>query len=198
MQRTIDLNGDLGEECADDAALLAHLTSANVACGFHAGGPAVMARTVAAALARGVAVGAHPGLPDRAHFGRRAVAVAPADVRALMLYQLGALDAFVRTEGPSQASLFHVKPHGALYHMANADAALAEAVVGAVAEFNAALTLYGPPVGCLVDAARLRGLRFVGEGFADRSYEADGTLTPRDRPGALLTPAAALAQALRM
>jgi 5-oxoprolinase (ATP-hydrolysing) subunit A len=188
VNRTIDLNCDLGESfgayrMGEDAAVLPHITSANVACGFHAGDPSVMRRTVAAAAARGVAVGAHPGLPDLGGFGRREMRVSPDEVYDMVLYQAGALLAFTRAAG---VPLRHVKPHGALYNMACADPALAEPIARAVRDLDPGLAVFGLPGSALEAAARAAGLRFVREAFADRGYAPDGTLLPRGRPGALL------------
>src|SRR6185295_4374774 len=137
---TIDLNCDMGEGMGDDMAMLEHITSANIACGFHAGDPATMRRIVGAALAKGVAVGAHPGLPDRENFGRRAMQVSPADAHAMVLYQIGALAAFAQAAG---GRLNHVKPHGALYNMAARDRQLADAIAKAVHDFDPALIVFG-------------------------------------------------------
>jgi len=184
----IDLNADLGESfgvyrLGDDQALLHFVTSASIACGFHAGDPGTMARAVESCIARGVALGAHPGLPDLAGFGRRAVAVTPAEARDLITYQVGALAAFAARQGQR---LQHVKPHGALYAMAERDPAIAAAIAQAVVEVDAELILMGLSEGRLVAAGRGLGLRVAHEVFADRSYEPDGTLTPRGQPGAVL------------
>jgi len=201
MTLRIDLNCDMGEgfgawTLGRDAELLAWVTSANLACGFHAGDPSVMARTVRLARDRGVAVGAHPGLPDLQGFGRRAMAVSPEEVRLMVLYQVGALAAIARAEG---ARLAHVKPHGALYTMAAADPALARAVARAVRETDPGLALVGLSGSALVAAAEEAGLRPVPEVFADRGYEGDGSLTPRGLPGALVEdPALAAERVLRM
>ncbi|HET6432592.1 5-oxoprolinase subunit PxpA [Dyella sp.] len=197
----IDLNCDLGESfgawrMGEDAALLDLVSSANVACGFHAGDPAIMQRTVALAAPRGVAIGAHVSLPDLQGFGRREMAVTPAEVHAMTLYQLGALHAFAHAAGTAVA---HVKPHGALYNMAARDRALADAIADAVRAFNPALALFGLAGSALLDAGRAAGLRVVAEAFADRRYRADGSLQPRREPDAVIDDAdAATAQALRM
>lgn len=197
----IDLNCDLGESfgawrMGEDAALLDLVSSANVACGFHAGDPTIMQRTVALAAARGVAIGAHVSLPDLQGFGRREMAVTPAEVHAMTLYQLGALHAFARATGTAVA---HVKPHGALYNMAARDRALADAIADAVRAFDPALALFGLAGSALLDAGRAAGLRVVSEAFADRRYRADGSLQPRREPDAVIDDAdAATAQALRM
>jgi UPF0271 protein len=190
---SIDLNADLGEGM-DDEAILPFLTSANVACGMHAGGPAMMERTVALSLARGVQVGAHPGYADRANFGRLDVDLSLDEVESLVLYQIGALDAFVRARG---GRLFHVKAHGALYNRAAKDAGLARAIASAVRRFSPELVLVGLAGSRLIEAAREAGLPAAGEAFADRRYQPDGSLVPRSKPGAVLEdPAEAAEQAL--
>lgn len=178
----IDLNGDLGEG-GPDAALLPLLTSANVACGLHAGSPALMRRTVALARTHGVALGAHPGFADREGFGRRELPVTPEEAYALTLYQLGALSGFAAVEGWPIA---HVKPHGALYNMAARDPAIAGAIARAVHDFDPALVLFGLAGSALVSAGRARGLRVAEEFFADRAYQPDGALVPRGRIEAVL------------
>lgn len=197
MPDRLDLNCDMGESfgawrMGDDEAVLAHVTSANIACGFHAGDAATMQRTAQMALARGVAIGAHPSLPDLQGFGRREMRVAPQEAYALVLYQVGALAGICRALG---TRLHHVKPHGALYNMAARDAALAEAIARAVRDFDPQLVLYGLAGSALVQAARAAGLHAANEVFADRTYQPDGTLTPRTRPDAMLTdPVRAVAQ----
>ncbi len=195
----IDLNADLGEgfgawRLGDDDALLAVVTSANVACGFHAGDPATMQRVCTSAAARGVTIGAQVGYRDLVGFGRRRIDIAPADLFADVLYQLGALDAFARAAG---ARVRYVKPHGALYNTAADDEAQAGAIAAAAAASDAALPLLGLPGSALAHAAAAHGLPFVAEAFADRAYRADGRLVARDQPGAVLaTEAAVVAQAL--
>jgi UPF0271 protein len=179
----IDLNCDLGEDVGDDAGILPWITSASVACGLHAGGPTVMRRTVEAAVAAGVAVGAHPGYPDREGFGRRPVELPAPDIRDLVLYQIGALEAFVRAAG---TRLAHVKAHGALYHAANRRPEIAEAVAEAAAAAGPDVVLVGAPDSALAAAAARRGLRFAVELFADRHYGEDGDLLPRSDPRALV------------
>jgi UPF0271 protein len=197
----IDLNADIGESfgrwsLGDDGELLRSITSANVACGFHAGDPGVMRDTVRAARAAGVAVGAHPGFPDLVGFGRRDLAASPREVSDFVLYQLGALAAIAAAEG---VRLQHVKPHGALYNMAVRDRQLAEAIAAAVAAFDRTLMLFGLPGSELLRAGSEAGLRTAAEGFADRGYAPDGTLIPRDRAGALVRSAdEAAARAVRM
>ena len=198
---TIDLNCDMGESfgawtLGQDAALMPYLTSANIACGFHAGDPAVMRQTVRLALQHGVAIGVHPGLPDLVGFGRRNMDISADEAFEMVVYQLGALGAVARAEG---GVLHHVKPHGALYNMAATNAALAEAIAEAVYKVQPELVLYGLAGSELTKASEKIGLRTAHEVFADRTYQANGTLTPRRQPDALITSAeAAIAQVLRM
>lgn len=185
----VDLNSDLGESfgaytIGSDDRVLALVSSANVACGFHAGDPSVMGATVAACRAQGVAVGAHPGFPDLVGFGRRQLVVTPDQAYGDVLYQIGALAGFCRTNG---APLQHVKPHGALYNMACKDLELARAVTRAVRDFDPALVLLAPAGSCLQQAAKELGVSFGCEVFADRAYEADGSLRDRRKPGAMIT-----------
>jgi len=201
VDKRIDLNSDLGEgfgawRMGDDEAILDQVSSANIACGFHAGDPAVMHRTVQRAAARGVSIGAHPSLADLQGFGRREMRVTPDEVYDLVLYQIGALQGFCRAAG---ARLAHVKPHGALYNMAARDVELARAIAHAVRDFDAALVLFGLAGSALVAAGRDAGLRVANEVFADRTYQPDGSLTPRARADALVHDrAAALAQVRAM
>jgi len=191
----MDLNADLGEGM-DDGPILPFLTSANVACGMHAGGPLVMERTVVQALSRGVRIGAHPSYPDRENFGRTAMDLPLDEVRALVLYQVGALDAFVRSRG---GRLTHVKAHGALYNRAARDAPLARAIADAVRAYGSDLILVGLAGSAQLPEARAVGLRAVGEAFADRRYLPDGSLMPRSQPGSVLHDGAEAAeQALRI
>ena len=194
--RTIDFNCDLGEACGDDAAILPYISSASIACGFHAGSPETMRRTVALCIAHGVAIGAHPSHADRENFGRVAHPITPEDAYALTLYQIGALDGFVRAAG---ARLHHVKPHGALYNQAARDAGLADAIARAVRDHDAALVLYGLSGSALTAAGERLGLQVAHEAFAERRYEADATLTLRTRADASIEdlPTAA-AQVARM
>jgi 5-oxoprolinase (ATP-hydrolysing) subunit A len=185
---TIDLNCDMGESfgaytIGADAEVMASISSANVACGYHGGDPAVMRRTVRLARDAGVAVGAHPGFQDLAGFGRREMRLAPQEVEDMVLYQIGALAAIAQSEG---VRLQHVKAHGALYNMAAKDRALADAIARAVAAFDRSLMLFGLPGSELTRAGAACGLRVVSEGFADRAYESDGSLTPRSRAGAVI------------
>ncbi len=195
----MDLNADLGESfgrwtLGDDERLVAHITSANVACGFHAGDFRVMRDTVRLCRRAKVAVGAQPGYPDLAGFGRRAIPFAPDEVEAMVRYQIGALEAFCRAEG---IEMQHVKPHGALYNSAADDPELAGAIARAVAGFSTDLSLFGlASSAAMAGAAADAGLRFVPEAFADRRYLADGSLQPRDEPGSVIEgrgPAAAQA-----
>jgi UPF0271 protein len=191
----IDLNADLGEGM-DDAAILPLLTSANVACAQHAGSPALMDRTVRLALENGVRIGAHPGYSDRENFGRTNQSLPEDELKALVLYQLGALGAVARARG---AKLVHVKAHGALYNQAAKDAQLARAFAEAVATYDRSLVLVGLAGGAQLDAARAVGLRAAAEAFADRLYADDGTLVPRTQPGAVLhDPKDAAAQAVKL
>jgi 5-oxoprolinase (ATP-hydrolysing) subunit A len=198
----MDLNADLGESygrwtLGDDERLVQHLTSANLACGFHAGDFRVMETTVALCRRAGVAVGAQPGYPDLLGFGRRAMPFEPDEVESMVRYQIGALEAFCREHG---VEMQHVKPHGALYNQAATDPALAAAIARAVGRFSRDLLLFGlassePMTSAAADA----GLRFVPEAFADRAYRADGTLQPRGEPGALIIdPAVAAARAVEI
>ena len=167
----------------NDEQILDFVTSANIACGYHAGDPSVMRATVLLALARGVAVGAHPGYPDLQGFGRRFMNITPAEVRDIVVYQVGALEALVRAEG---GSIRHVKAHGALYNAAAADAYLADAIARAVHSVDPELILFGLSGSELIAAGEAVGLPTASEAFADRTYQDDGTLTPRTRPDALI------------
>lgn len=197
----IDINCDMGEgfgawSMGNDIELLDHVSSANIACGFHAGDPSTMRRVVAAALHRGVRVGAHPGLPDLQGFGRRVMQVSPAEVYAMVVYQVGALGAFAKAAG---GALSHVKAHGALYNMAAKDRALADAIARAVHEVDPRLVLFGLAGSEMIRAAEALGLPVAAEVFADRSYQDDGSLSPRGQPGALIEDAdVAAAQVLQM
>jgi len=198
---TVDLNCDMGESfgawtLGQDAEIMPFITSANVACGFHAGDPGVMRQTVRRALAQNVAIGAHPGLPDLVGFGRRTMDISAEEAFDLTVYQLGALAAVVRAEG---GQLHHLKPHGALYNMAATNAALAEAIAEAIYKVQPELTLYGLAGSELTKAGEKIGLKTAHEVFADRTYQSNGTLTPRRQPDALITsPDVAIAQVLRM
>jgi UPF0271 protein len=184
----LDLNSDLGEgygrwALGDDAAMLEVVTSANVACGFHAGDPATIDRTVRTAVERGVAIGAQVSYPDLVGFGRREIDVPPDELTADVLYQLGALEAFARAAG---SRVRYVKPHGALYNRIARDPVQAAAVVEAIRRYDPALPLLTLPGSVAMEAAREAGVRSVGEGFADRAYTADGRLVSRREPGAVL------------
>ncbi|HJU43484.1 MAG TPA: 5-oxoprolinase subunit PxpA [Vicinamibacterales bacterium] len=197
----IDLNSDLGESfgpwpMGQDAALMESITSANVACGFHAGDPAVMRQTIALAKDKGVAVGAHPGFPDLVGFGRREIKATPAEVEDFVLYQLAALAGMAQAQG---VRLQHVKPHGALYNMACKDRALATAIARAVAAFDSSLILFGLPDSELLRAGQTAGLPVAAEVFADRAYERDGSLTSRTKPGSVIHDTATVVErAVRM
>src|SRR5262245_4632558 len=168
----------------DDAALLPYVTSANVACGMHAGDPSVMDGTVSLALSRGVRVGAHPGYPDREHFGRAAVELPAEAVENLVLYQVAALDGFVRSRG---GTLTHVKPHGALYHAGAEFPDVARAIAEGVRRFRPGLVLVGAAGSMLIEAGREAGLVVAEEAFADRTYRRDGSLVSRSETGAVIT-----------
>ena len=185
----VDLNSDLGESFGPytmgcDELVLREVTSANVACGWHGGDPLVLDRTLAAAKQEGVAVGAHPGFPDLLGFGRREMKVSAEEVRAYVLYQLGAFAAFAQKQG---LQVQHLKAHGALYNMAARDRQLALAVAQAVKDFDSGIVLVGLAGSCLLEAGRELGLRVASEAFADRTYEPDGSLVSRRKPGAILT-----------
>ncbi|WP_312984259.1 5-oxoprolinase subunit PxpA [Atlantibacter sp.] len=179
----IDLNADLGEGCGNDSALMPLISSANIACGFHAGDARTMQESVRLALAHGVAIGAHPSFPDRENFGRTAMQLPPETVYAQMLYQIGALAAIVRAEG---GGLTHVKPHGMLYNQAAKQPPLAEAIARAVKSLDPGLMLVGLAGSELIRAGERYGLATREEVFADRGYLADGSLVPRSEPGALI------------
>jgi UPF0271 protein len=192
----IDLNADLGEGGADDLAILDCVSSVNIACGGHAGDAGSMRTAVQAAVARGVAVGAHPSYADRAHFGRRDMQLAPQALHELLVAQISALATIAASAG---TRLRHVKPHGALYNQASRDPALADTVVQAIAAIDRSLFVVGLSGGALTRAARAVGMTALDEVFADRAYTDDGELAPRGLPGALLEgPEAALAQAMRL
>jgi UPF0271 protein len=196
MNLVIDLNADLGEGAGHDDELLALVTSANIACGFHAGDAETMRRSIEAARDRKVAVGAHPSLFDRENFGRIEFAVKPDDVFDAVVYQLGIFQAIAEA---ADVGLNHVKPHGALYNMAVHDAALAGAIGRAIARVDKNLILFAPQNTELARAGEKNGLQIAHEVFADRNYLRDGSLVPRTRPDALLhDPEAAAARVVRM
>ena len=186
--RRIDLNADVGESfgaytLGHDDAVMRHITSANVACGFHAGDPSVMRDTVRLAVAAGVGIGAHPGFHDLNGFGRRNMEMSERQIEDLVAYQIGALAGVAAAE---EARLHHVKPHGALYNMAAKDRRLADAIARAVVGIDATLVLFGMAGSALLEAAESVGLRTASEVFADRAYQADGALVPRGQPGAVI------------
>ena len=197
----IDLNCDLGESFGAyklglDDQVLPYISSANVACGFHASDPVVMDKTVALAKDAGVAVGAHPGYPDLQGFGRRNMTIPPREVKAMVMYQIGALQAFCTARG---LKLQHVKPHGALYNMAGKDEALAMAVCETIQAVDDSLILLGLSGSKMLEAADKIGLRSAREVFADRAYEEDGSLVARTKPGAMITDEdEAVARVIRM
>jgi len=201
MNNQVDLNADVGESygafrIGADEELLQEVTSANIACGWHAGDPLVMAKTVDLALRTGAGIGAHPGFPDLLGFGRRNLQISSAEAKGYVLYQMGALEAFVRRTGETMQ---HVKLHGAMYNVVSKDPVLAAAVVEAVAEFDRDLILVGFSGSQFLRLAQEAGLRVAHEAFADRAYLPDGTLVPRTSPGALIKDAASAAtRALRM
>lgn len=186
--KTIDLNCDMGESFGAyvigcDEAIMPFITSANIACGFHAGDPSVMERTVQLAHEHGVAVGAHPGYLELQGFGRRNMTLAPREVEEIMLYQMGALAAICRA---NHVELMHVKPHGALYNQAARDRNLADAVARSIVRFDKELKLFGLAGSELLKAGDAAGLRVVAEGFPDRAYDKDGSLRSRNLPDAII------------
>ncbi len=197
----IDLNGDVGEATSSraaeqDSALMSQISSANVACGFHAGNPGVMRATVILAREHGVAVGAHPGFPDPGGFGRRELQFSPFDVEDFVAYQIGALAAIAATEG---VRLQHIKPHGALFNMAVRSATLADAIARAAVVIDRSLFLVGLPGSEIVAAGKRAGLRTASEGYADRAYQPDGTLVSRGQLNAVIDdPDRVVPRAVRM
>lgn len=188
MKFVVDINCDMGEsfgryELGQDREIMRYITSANIACGFHAGDPRVMFETVRLAVDNGVAIGAHPGYPDLNGFGRREMKLSPEEVYQLTVYQIGALQGFAQL---FHARVAHVKPHGALYNQAAKDGKLAEAIARAVADLDRELILFGLAGSELVRAGEKAGLKVAHEVFADRNYEPDGTLTPRSRANAMI------------
>jgi UPF0271 protein len=184
----IDLNSDVGESFGiytfgHDAGLMKSITSANVAAAFHAGDPTVLRDTIRLAKANGVAVGAHPGLPDLVGFGRRELSITPKEAEDLVLYQIAAVAGVASAEG---VKVQHVKPHGALFNMAVRNAELSAAIARAVVAFDPSLILFGLPGSELLNAGRATGLRVAAEAFADRAYDADGSLTSRRTPGSVI------------
>ena len=199
--KTIDLNCDMGEsygawKMGADADVMPFITSANIACGFHAGDPATIRKTVRLAVDRGVAVGAHPSLPDLMGFGRRVMRISPQDMYDLVVYQAGAVEAFARAAG---AKLHHIKCHGSLYNMAANDEGLSDAMVRAVKDLGSGVILYCLSLSKNFELAKKANIPVIGEVFADRGYSDDGTLAPRDKPGGMIVDAAAsVKQALAM
>ena len=185
----IDINYDMGEAFGNypmpnDEILFKYISSANIACGFHAGDSTVMEDTVALAIKNGVAIGVHPGLPDLQGFGRREMKISPKEAYQITLYQIGALSGFVKA---AHTKLHHVKPHGALYNMAAKDVKLAQAIVDAIHNFDSSLILYGLAGSEMINSAAKIGLKTASEVFADRTYQDDGSLTPRSQSNALIT-----------
>lgn len=201
MTVSVDLNSDLGEgfgvwKMGDDALIMDHVTSINIACGFHAGDPEIMAATADLALKKGVALGAHPGYPDLAGFGRREMGCSPGEIYSFCLYQVGALSAIVRSRG---GRLQHVKAHGALYNRAAKDEAAAGAIARAARDSGEGLILVGPPGSCFEKVCLEEGVPFAAEVFADRAYAPDGSLLPRSEPGSVIEdPREAATRAVRM
>jgi UPF0271 protein len=194
---SLDINCDMGEleDAALEAALLEHITSANIACGGHAGDDRIMERTASLAMARGVRIGAHPGYPDRANFGRLEIAMRPAEIAATVHQQIARLDGIVQRLG---GAIVHVKPHGALYNVAVHNAGVARAIADGVARWKSDVVLFGLAGSPMLAIWSAMGFRVWREAFADRCYEPDGTLRSRKLPGALITdPAEAAAQAAR-
>ena len=200
IRKTIDLNCDMGESygawrMGDDAGVMPHISSANVACGFHGGDPATIRRTVRLAVDHGVAIGAHPSLPDLQGFGRRVMKISPQEMYDLVVYQAGAVEAFARAAG---AKLHHIKCHGALYNMAATDEALSEAMARAARDLGGVM-LYVLSNSTMMRVVKKNKVPVCGEVFADRGYSDDGTLAPRDQPGGMIEDAArSVKQALAM
>lgn len=185
----VDLNCDMGEsfgnyKCGLDEEVISYISSANIACGFHASDPLVMSKSVKMAAEHGVKIGAHPGYPDLVGFGRRNMTVAPQEVKAMIQYQIGALMAFCKANG---IVLQHVKPHGAMYNMAGKDKALSMAICEGICEVDPGLILLGQAGNEMQKAAKETGLKYAKEIFADRAYEEDGSLVARSKPGSMIT-----------
>jgi UPF0271 protein len=201
MELAIDLNCDMGESfgawsMGNDLGILPYVTSANIACGFHGGDPATMRKTVAAAIQHGVALGAHPGLPDLVGFGRRAMQITPQEAYDMVVVQVGALAGVAASQG---GRLHHVKAHGALYNMAAKQPELANAIAQAVFDVDSSLVFYALASSALVQAGQEAGLTVAQEVFGDRSYQSDGSLTPRTQPNAMIEDATvSIRQVLRM
>jgi UPF0271 protein len=180
---TIDLNCDMGEGIGNDAAIMPYLSSANIACGYHAGDDVTMRTTVQLAVKQGVMIGAHPGYADKVNFGRHAQQLDHSEIYDLIVNQIRLLDHIAREEG---ATLNHVKPHGALYNAAAVSQDISNSIVSAIYDFDPNLSLYGLANSAMIQAAQARGLKFKQEVFADRTYQPNGTLTPRSQPNALI------------
>ncbi|UOQ94576.1 LamB/YcsF family protein [Halobacillus shinanisalinarum] len=201
MSYLVDINCDMGESfgaytMGRDEEILDYVTSANIACGFHAGDPSTMRKTVKLALEKNVGIGVHPGLQDLAGFGRRNIAISPKEAYDLVVYQIGALSSFVKAEG---GRIQHVKPHGALFNMAAKDAELSEAIAEAVYNVDPGMILFGLSGSELVKAGKKVGLKTANEVFSDRTYQMDGSLTSRTESNALITnPEEAIKQVIRM
>lgn len=192
----VDLNSDLGEGAAFDADIIPLITSANVACGWHAGDSEIMEETISLCKDNGVAFGAHPGYPDKENFGRTNMDVTPKQVYDFTLYQLGALSAMAKAQG---AALQHVKPHGAMYNMAAKRADLSDAIADAIKDFDDSIILLALSGSEMIEAAKRKDLKYASEVFADRAYEADGTLRPRSLEGSMITDEnEAIARVIRM
>jgi UPF0271 protein len=188
LKRKVDINCDLGEsygrfKVGQDSKIMPHITSANVACGFHAGDPVTMAHTVKLAKKFGVAVGAHPGYPDLVGFGRREMKLTPEELKSYITYQVGALQAFAKASG---IGLQHVKPHGALYDLVTRDKNISRTIAEAILSVDSNLILLGPPHSMIAKTASRMGLRVALEVFADRAYNPDGTLVSRSQPGSVI------------
>jgi UPF0271 protein len=192
----VDLNCDMGEGIGHDAEIMPFVSSASIACGYHAGDHATMQETVSLAMKFGVAIGAHPSYPDKENFGRVAMTLSPKEIYSLTLYQVGALHAIAQAQG---AVVRHVKPHGALYNAAALSDEIAQAIATAIFDFNPQLTVFGLANSTMIQAAKMKGLKFKHEVFADRTYQSNGTLTPRTQPHALIeSEETALKQVLQM
>lgn len=179
----IDINVDLGEGCKNDRYILEYVSSANIACGFHAGSPAIMTDTVRLCIKNNVSIGAHPGYPDRVNFGRKKMELSYSELKSILLYQIGALYAIVKSEG---AQMVHVKAHGALYNSAGTDNEIARSLVYATKEIDPGLVIFGPYGSKIEMEAKKENMAFSSEVFADRAYQSDGSLVPRTNPAAII------------
>lgn len=192
----IDINCDMGEGMGNDELLMPHITSANIACGYHAGGEVLIRKTIDLALRHSVYIGVHPSFRDKVYFGRREMNLLPGELYALVIQQLVKVDLIAREK---KAIVHHVKPHGALYNMAARDRNIARVIATAVKDFNEDLILYGLSGSHLITEAQALGLSTASEVFADRTYQDDGSLTPRSQPGALIeSPSQAVEQVQQM